>query len=182
MRKTLSHKFAQRLYERHYGAHITPRYLSWRTVNAPDGHPMAVLGYRPADSGPIFVEKYLDEPVEQAVSTAFGLAIARSEIVEIGCLAATPSPALVRLWQGSAQMLEDQFSVTVATLTAPLRQSFTRVGLPFVEIVPARRERIDDPSARWGSYYDNDPIVCAGLITHGVAALERFTKRLDLRA
>src|SRR6187402_194533 len=102
MRQTVSREFAQRLYQRHLRAQLKPTYLTWRSINAADGRPLAVLGYRSAEGGPLFLESYLDRPVEQAVSAAFGMDLTRADIVEIGCLAALPSAALVRLWHGSA--------------------------------------------------------------------------------
>ena len=148
MRPAVSAEFAQRLYRRHHGAQICPSYLNWRTVNAPDGRPLAVLGYRAAEDGPLFLEDYLDGPIEVAAAERLAVDVNRSDIVEIGCLAALPSPALVRLWHGSATALGGQFSVAVATLTAPLRQAFSRVGLPLAPIAPARPvgtpERVDN--------------------------------------
>ncbi len=182
MRPTVSANFARRLYRRHHGADICPSYLSWRTVNAADGRPLAVLGYRAAADGPLFLESYLAGPIETVAAERLGMDVGRGDIVEIGCLAALPSPALVRLWHGSATALGDRFSVAVATLTAPLRRGFARVGLPIVPIAPATRGQLAGKRENWGRYYDQDPVVCVGIIADGALALSRYAARLDAHA
>ncbi len=49
----------------------------------------AAVGIRPASSAPLFVEQYLDKPIEDCIKTADGSVIQRDEIVEIGNLVAT---------------------------------------------------------------------------------------------
>ena len=182
MRPSVSAEFAKRLYRRHHGARICPNYLNWRTVNAADGKPLAVLGYRAAADGPLFLESYIDEPIEIVAANRLGVDVTRDEIVEIGCLAALPSPALVRLWYGSATALGDRFSVAVATLTSPLRRAFERVGLPLAPVAQARRGDLPLNGDTWGRYYDQDPVVCVGIIADGASALSRYAARLERRA
>lgn len=177
MRQSFSREFAKCLFERHYDAKISPPYLHWHSINAPTGGPLAVLGYRAAGDGPLFLECYLDKPVEDLVSTWLGTACERNRIVEIGCLAAVSSTALVRLWRETADLLGERYTVAVATLTSRLRENFTRVGLPFTCLAPAREERLSRSVEDWGSYYREEPLVCAGLIAEGVDALSRYTDR-----
>jgi hypothetical protein len=174
MRDLISRNFARKLFEDHHCAKINPRYLHWRSINARDGRPLAVLGYRPAGDGPLFLESYLDRPIEQLLQEDAGLSIERSEIVEIGCLAAIPSAALVRLWLETAELLAQDHRVAVATLTEPLRRSFARVGLPLLEIAPATADRIAGGEEDWGHYYHQAPWVCAGIIATGASALVRY--------
>jgi hypothetical protein len=177
MREILPQEFAKRLFDHHHCAKINPRYLQWRSINAPDGQPLAVLGYRSAGDGPLFLESYLDRPVEAIVAERLGISVARHEIVEIGCLAAIPSAALVRLWRETAGLLGAHHAVAVATLTEPLRRSFARVGLPLVPIVAASSERVAASEEDWGSYYHQAPWVCAGVIADGATALSRYASR-----
>lgn len=150
-------------------------YGHWHVVHAPAAQPLAALAIRRAADETLFLETYLDVPIEAAVSQAFGNPVARSAIVEIGCLAATPTPAMLKLWGKAAISLSEGHSVAVATLTLPLRKMFRRVGLPFVELAKAdpallRGAACDD----WGRYYDAEPLVCAGNIAAGSAALQAF--------
>lgn len=178
MRSSVSRQFVSRIFRERLRADVKPSYLTWQSINAPDGHPLAVLGLRSAAHGPLFLEAYLDAPIEAVLSERFGMAVDRSEVVEIGCLAAMPSAALVRLWHRSASQLSAQYSVAVATLTEPLRSAFNRVGLPFEEIAPAQRHQAPRNGERWGDYYDLNPIVCAGRIGTGLAALSHYSERL----
>jgi len=154
----------------------TPRidYPRWHRIDGAGEAPTATLGHRDAADGPLFLEAYLHSPVERIVSEAMDREVPRAAIVEIGCLAALPSLALVRLWCQTAEELAQSHEVAVATLTRPLRAMFARIGLPLVRLAPADPAQIADPDA-WGGYYRLDPVVCAGDIRAGTAALKAFT-------
>lgn len=152
-------------------------YGQWHVVQARSRQLMAALAVRCAGDETLFLETYLDVPVETAVGRAFGRPVGRSAIVEIGCLAASPTPAMLTLWNEAAVRLSGRHSIAVATLTAPLRRMFARVGLPIVELAPADPARLHDGARdAWGRYYDTRPIVCAGDIAAGSAALKAFVR------
>ena len=166
---------ADRFAEQH-GAKPCMDYGNWHVVHAAPDQPRAALAVRSAADERLFLETYLNQPVELAVSAAFGRDIARSAIVEIGCLAATPTAAMVRLWSEAAECLSDTHAIAVATLTLPLRKMFARVGLPFIELAMADPQSLSDEARdRWGSYYETQPTVCAGDIVAGRAALRSFS-------
>jgi Thermostable hemolysin len=145
-----------------------------------NGKASAALGYRRADAGPLFLEAYLDAPVETVLSASLGREILRHDIVEIGNLASDNAPAMVALWAKTANDLGDNTEIAVAVLTAPLRAMFRRLGVPLHEIAPACADRIAD-AAHWGDYYRQDPVICAGVIAEGQARLTRFAARLERR-
>ncbi|SFG16725.1 Thermostable hemolysin [Novosphingobium sp. CF614] len=130
------------------------------------GVPRAVVGYRRAGEDELFLERYLDAPVEHCVSIALCRPVQRASVIEIGCLAADDAFAMVDLWAKAANDLGTACEVAVATLTAPLRRMFTRMGVSLHVLAPAMRERSGDPEV-WGRYYESDPLVCAGLIAEG---------------
>lgn len=165
---------ADRFAEQH-GSKPCMNYGDWYVVNAASDQPRAALAVRRAAEEPLFLETYLGKPVEAVVSAAFGRMIDRSAIVEIGCLAATPTSAMLRLWSQAAISLSDGHEVAVATLTLPLRKMFARVGLPFIELALADPQHLH-PEARegWGRYYEAHPVVCAGDIAAGRSALRAF--------
>jgi len=165
---------ADRFAEQH-GAQPCMNYDHWHVVHAQGEQPMAALAVRPASDQALFLETYLNAPIEQAVSGVLGYTVPRDAIVEIGCLAALPTSAMLTLWNATAGSLVGRHSVAVATLTAPLRKMFARVGLPFVELAIADPDKLQvDARGRWGAYYDTRPIVCAGEIAAGRAALQAF--------
>lgn len=139
----------------------------------------AACGYRRASSGRLFLEAYLDHPVEQALAGAIGRAVPRRDIVEIGNLAADTAPAMVALWATAANDLGHDSEFVVAVLTASLRRMFARIGIGLVEIAPATHDRLGEEAHGWGSYYANQPVVCAGLIAEGQCKLARFARRRE---
>lgn len=64
--------------------HYLPELLALRDSH---GRLIAAAGMRPASSGPLFLENYLDEPLESAVSRVAGAALGRECMVEVGNLA-----------------------------------------------------------------------------------------------
>jgi hypothetical protein len=159
---------------------MLPGFRSYLNVGR-SGAVHAQVGYRRASTEPLFLERYLDAPVEQVLSAALHRPVARDAVVEIGNLAADDATALVELWARAANDLGTDCEIAVATLTAPLRAMFARLGLQLVELAPARIERVADPKA-WGRYYASDPRVCAGSIAEGQQALARFFSRRRSRA
>jgi hypothetical protein len=164
-----------------FGASPVPSFSDYvATGREPDR--LAGLGYRRASDGGVFLESYLDGPVEVEVGKALGRRIARSDVVEIGNFAADNAFVMLELWGAAANDLAGSGEIAVATLTAPLRRIFNRIGLPFLSICPARAERLGPGAGEWGSYYQQDPQVCAGVIADGQAAIARWLSRRALRA
>jgi len=169
--RTLIH----RRYSEVHGACVRPAYASYCGVER-DGRARAAIGFRRADAGPLFLERYLDQPVEATVALALGSRVPRSDIIELGNFAADDAFAMIALWSRAANDLATGCEVAVATLTAPLRSMLRRMSVPIHVLAPAMRERADDPAA-WGRYYDTDPQVCAGWIAEGQRALASFAAR-----
>jgi hypothetical protein len=137
------------------------------------GEVVAAFGSRSAQSGPLFLETYLDEPVEQAIECKTGSRPQRGSIVEVGNLAAI-YPGAVR-WMIVAltvKLYEENYEWVAFTGTAALRNAFYKLGLRPVVIGEAAPERLDaGERARWGSYYGTRPLVMAGNIRHGLHAM-----------
>ncbi len=176
MREDGIKRFVSERFQARLAARPDPHFASWHTVSAADGALGATLGYRGATEERLFLETYLDAPIEAVASRALRREVGRARIVEIGCLAAISPPALVRLWAESAVAFAGQYDVAVATLSASLRRLIIRAGVPIVELAPADPARIAEPE-RWGSYYDDAPMVCAGWTHSGAAGLGRFRAR-----
>lgn len=158
-------------YRAAFGAEFRPYFDRW--MERPG---RAALGYRNAAEGPLYLESYLDRPIEAVVGDALGRDLHRGAIVEIGNFAANNAIAMIQLWGRAANDLSGASEVAVATLTAPLRDIFRRIGVPIVELAPACSKRLGRRAVSWGSYYDHDPIVCAGEIAAGQAALSRYAQ------
>lgn len=163
-------------YREAFGANLSPNfaaYISCRT----ERESTAALGYARAGTDPLFLEAYLDQPVEALVSAAHSRPVARTEIIEIGNFAAVSPQAMILLWGAAANDLSALGEVAIATLTRPLRHMFRRIGVPIVDIAEARPDRLGPAAADWGGYFDQDPRICTGVISDGQHAINAFLDR-----
>ena len=159
-----------------YGARVCsfmPRLFKLTTLR---GELVAAFGIRTAQAGQLFLETYLDEPIERAIENKTGVKPQREQIVEVGNLAAI-YPGAVR-WMIIAltmRLYDEGHEWVVFTGTTALRNAFHKLGLRPVVIGPARPDRLDaDERARWGSYYDTQPMVMAGNIRYGFQAMSHL--------
>ena len=158
-------------FARAYGArvaHFLPHLLGVRDGL---GRWHAAAGYGAAQGAHLFLEQYLDAPVEATLAGALGRPVERGEVVEVGNLAAVSAGAARRLIPQLARHLHRLGYRWVAfTATRALRNSFLRLGLKPLPIAPADRARLADRGASWGAYYEQDPLVMAGKIALGLDA------------
>ncbi len=171
----------RRRYRDVFGATLAPSFASYMHRGCNNEHG-AALGYKRAGSEALFLEAYLDEPIEEIVSRIVGKTIARDRIVEIGNFAADNVMAMVSLWGAAANDLAGLSEYAVATLTLPLRKMFARIGVPVIPVAPALAGRLPHGDSDWGSYYQLDPWVCTGNIAEGQNALTAFLQRRQREA
>ncbi|AIT82041.1 thermostable hemolysin [Novosphingobium pentaromativorans] len=158
-----------------HGANVQAGYGAFLQVSHQNAA-HAALGYRRACEETLFLERYLDCPVEHCLSLALQRTVERTSVIEIGNLAADDAFAMVALWGMAANDLGANCEIAVATLTAPLRRMFERLGVTLHVLAKADPKRAGDPRA-WGSYYASDPMVCAGFIALGQTAISAFLAR-----
>jgi len=80
--------FIRARFAEHYGArvrHFMPELLGLEAV---DGELHGALGCRRAGEQPLFLERYLDLPIEDALAQRYRCAVDRADIVEVGNFAA----------------------------------------------------------------------------------------------
>lgn len=165
-------QFIARVYRQHFAArlaHFMPVLVSRRI----DGRTCAAAGYRSA-AEPLFLERYLPQPIEQALAAVTGQPVAREEIVEVGQFASPSAGEGRRLMPALARHLVDAgFRWAVITATADLRRLFRHQGLSVVSLVDAKRRCVGDEAPLWGSYYRHSPKVLAGDLLANLARLQR---------
>jgi hypothetical protein len=138
----------------------------------------AVAGYRPADTGPLFLEQYLAHPVEQDLSAQLGAPVFRGDIVEVGNLAGGSCRAARHLVSLLPRYLLDRgYTWVVFTATGVVRDILTSVGGSLVELAPADASRLAGGASAWGRYYQNDPRVMAGYLPSGIHLSSRSRSR-----
>lgn len=179
LRRAEAEHFVYRCFERHYGARIGHFMPLLMGLSSGDGELGAVLGLRPAGDEPLFLETYLERPVEEVLGQRVGAAVARERIMEVGNLAVShPGGGRWLITALTAYLTTTPFEWVVFTIGPALQNAFTRLGLRLVDLgaadpaaLPARERR------DWGSYYDQRPRVMAGRIAEGHAALRALCEQ-----
>ena len=132
---------------------------------------IAAAGWRGGNQKPLFLERYLDEPVEQLLERLSGQRLVRERLVEVGHLASEKPGGSLHVILALAQHLaRSGYEWVVFTATSELVRIFTRLGLPLLALAAADPARLGDEARDWGRYYDTQPVVVAGRIR---LALER---------
>lgn len=143
-------------------SHFMPQLFG---LQSDDGSLHGAAGCRRADSGALFLERYLDVPIEQAIFERSGVQVERHQIVEVGNLAAdgvgTARTLIVKL----TRLLALQgFRWVTFTGTQEVLNSFYRLGLAPQSLGLADPSRMGASLADWGRYYDSQPQVVFGEI------------------
>lgn len=169
-------RFIHDCFQSAYGADVThfmPRLFELQTRR---GEVVAAFGVRSASAEPLFLEHYLDQPVEQVLEQKLGKPLQRDKIVEVGNLAAIyPGAARWLIVALTIKLYQSGFEWVVFTGTQELRNGFRRLGLHPVMLGPADIARLpEDERLAWGSYYDNQPMVMAGNIGYGYCEMKHM--------
>jgi len=166
--------FISAVYRERYGAelrHFAPLLVS---LHDEQGDCVAAAGYCAADSGPLFLERYLSGAVESLLPAPAGRGPLRQRIVEVGHLAAVRAGEGRRLILLLGPHLAGQgFEWVVSTLTQELRNLFVRMGVAPLALDVADPAVLGDDAAQWGSYYDHRPLVLAGRLDTALQTLAR---------
>ena len=140
--------------------HFMPILVALRDA---DGSLMAAFGMRNATHEPLFLEQYLDVPIEYLLSSQLYKTITRDEITEIGNLAvANPRNAGILIAHVIQQSLDMQVKWCVATAHRSLQNGLIKGGRDVFALHAADVGKLPkNEQALWGSYYDNQPQIIA---------------------
>ncbi len=142
------------------------------------GELRAVAGYRAARQERLFLEQYLDQPVEAALAAKLGRPVERTEIIEIGNLASNGCRQARHLVSMLPRYLfERGYSWVVFTATSLVRNVLESVGAELVELAAADSSRLKSGNDSWGIYYRNDPRVMAGYLPDSLQLSPRHRVR-----
>lgn len=169
-RREAAEAFIAEIFRRRHAAEL--RYFAPNLVLLErSGRIAAAAGWRSAADEPLFLESYLDAPVEAAVSRMAGHPVERERIVEVGHLASDAPGGTVAVIMALARHLDRLgFEWVVFTATDELIAIFRRLALPPLAIAAADPGRLGAQADAWGRYYERHPVVVAGRIR---LALER---------
>ena len=166
-------EFVKAEFLKRHNAHITEFIPSLVSIINREKKVRAVVGYRTADSGTLFLEQYLDQPLDTYISEHCGFKVPRDQIIEVGNLTCAANGyarlAIIRLTE---MLHESGFRWVGFTATQGLYNSFLRLGLTPHTIAPADISRLYSSNNDWGTYYDNSPQVMFGSIEWGFNKLK----------
>jgi Thermostable hemolysin len=155
--------FIHAVFKQAHGANIThfmPKLVALRDSN---GVLMAAFGLRPAANEQLFLEQYIDAPIERLISARLGKNITRDEITCIGNLAvANPRNAGILIAHIIQHSLDIGINWGVATVHHSLQNGLIKGGREVYPLHIADKMRL--PRAEqvaWGNYYDNMPQIVA---------------------
>jgi len=138
----------------------------------------AAAGWRSAASGRLFLETYLDDPVQVRIGRLAGHPVARERIAEVGNLASVTPGGGARMILALAEHLDRLgYEWVVFTATQELIGIFAKLGLPPLALGIADPKCLGAAADAWGSYYDSRPVVVAGRIR---LALERLQNQPEV--
>jgi hypothetical protein len=162
--------FIRERFARCFGARVDafmPRLFSLRNEA---GEICGAFGLRSA-AHRLFLEQYLDAPIEREIAARFGHPVERRAVVEVGQFCGT-YPGVVRaMIRLLTEHLHDEGYEWVAfTGTVSLRNAFSRMGLSPLDMRAADSARLPATTrSAWGSYYEHVPRVLVGQIAQAVA-------------
>ncbi len=161
--RALQEAFIKAVYRRIHQAEIQQFMPIFLSLLDPLDQLLAICGIRHGDHGPLFLEQYLDDPIEQLLSSHIGSQVSRQHIVEVGNLAVA-SPAHIRSLLASlnAHLHSTQVDWVVFTGINTLYNSLRKLNIPMHILGKADLGRLPDTQhAAWGSYYQANPQVIA---------------------
>jgi hypothetical protein len=167
LRETYEAFIQERFYKAHNARiqHFMPELFG---LTDGSGALRAVTGVRSAVSEPLFLQRYLDAPIERMVEAAAGRPVERQGIVEVGNLAASNlGSARLSIITVTWLLAMGGLEWVAFTGNPGLVNSFNRLGLRPTTLCPADPLRLGDERHAWGSYYQTQPSVHVGDIRSG---------------
>lgn len=171
-RRAAVENFIRHAFERAYRARISGLLPTLMALER-DGELAAACGIKRAGFERLFLEVYLDLPVERILAEKSGAGVRRHAIVEVGNLAvARAGYARQLIINLTRHLASEKAEWAVFSAVPQLRNCFRRLDVPLVPLALADRNRLL-PAEReaWGTYYDGTPQVTAVKVATAHAAL-----------
>jgi hypothetical protein len=165
-------------YRKHFKCEL--KSLAPTTVSLMAGNDLvAATGYRDASQESLYLEQYLDLPIEQLISNHTKQPVDRSQIVEIGGFALGSSEYVLPFMFQLAPMFDELgYQWATCTVTRTIKRYLDKLGVESIYFAKADPARVIGAEDSWGSYYDHQPVVLAGNIQAVVEKLAPFRTAL----
>ena len=146
-------------------------FLPVQYVLCQGSHWLASCGLRFAAEQSLFLEQYLDSPIEQLLTERLQRPVARWQIAEVGNLAGEQGSARLMILSLTRLLATEGLEFVVFTATRQLQSAFARLGLNPWFLTDAESGRLGDDAHSWGRYYQQKPAVFAGSVSSGWQAI-----------
>lgn len=157
--------------------YFLPQLLSLRCA----GSLSAALGMQAAAQGPLFLEQYLPQPIEQLLSAQAGQQVKREHILEIGNLVSVrPGSSLLLMVALSELIAASRFRWVAFTATSEVQSLLAKLHYQPLQLANASAEMLPSPQS-WGAYYQKQPKVMAGLALPAINSSRQLPRYQLLR-
>lgn len=156
-------RFISDVFREAYGAEIRRFKPCLMSLRDHDGKLVAACGFRSAALEPLFLETYLDQPVEVVLAERVGSPVRRDHIVGVGNFSvAGPGMARYLITAINDHLHDTHNEWAVFTAVPLLRNAFIKMGLNPAMLGDADKSRLPPGEQQdWGSYYAQKPQVMA---------------------
>jgi len=159
--------FIKRIYSRAYNASIEVHYPILLSVRDRQDNILAALGFRYAMHENLFLEQYLQKPVEQILD------VPRNEITEIGNLASVGGGASIFLFAAVTAYLNSiNQNYAVITGTRMIHHRLKMLGIRPRILAQADPGLLVKSHEDWGTYYSTQPHVLTGRLDQAYKRLQ----------
>lgn len=140
---------------------------------------VASAGFQAAQSkgtkNRLFLENYLDIPIEKSASAVGEQRFKRTDFVEVGNLAGAITGAGYLVILTLAEYLTKQSHGWIAfTLTKGMVKAFKSLNLEPIPLIVASECRLDEEGANWGQYFNAMPEVMIGDMKSAYEQMEKM--------
>lgn len=159
-------------YEQEFDASIEVNYPILIGLCDSAGQIRAGVGMRMASCENLFLEQYLDLPVEITLGQNLPHQVERNVIVELGSFASTGlNMSLYLLAAAAAYLATRGYEFGLVTATDKMNRLFKMFDFHTQVICRAQKHDLLDQAMNWGTYYSHNPRVIAGSIQQCLAAV-----------
>jgi hypothetical protein len=164
-RRAEAEAYVRARFHKTHGAQVVTFMPTFLLMQNAGGCIEAVLGFQRAEDSPLYLERYLDRPIEQMIASRTGARVRRSRIVEIGNFAATDSRAAGTFMSFLApHFLACDATWIAFTATSSIRKILASLGAGCTDLGAADASLAANGPDQWGRYYSHAPRVMAGYL------------------
>ncbi|OGA05085.1 MAG: hypothetical protein A3F73_08680 [Gallionellales bacterium RIFCSPLOWO2_12_FULL_59_22] len=156
-------QFIGEAFRQAYGAKLRRFKPCLMSLRDQDKRLVAACGFRSAAHGALFLETYLDRPVEAVLAEHAGFPVRRSEIIEVGNFSVVePGMARYLIAAINDHLYNTSNQWAVFTTIPMLYNVFIKLGMhPEILGVADRNRLAPEDRSEWGSYYEHKPQIMA---------------------